>query len=181
MVGDTSLLLRVAAPRASATAETAAAADLPSGRVLLGVPSDRARLRWYLRCLNIWFMLVYTNARRAVDAARVRCPDRSSATPRRSPRASRRPACCQECRGVWICPEIEAGPALPRFACTALPPSRARSPQRRAATRPAGAQLEADVAHGVLARWPTLLATLPSRRRGQKARGSPLRSASRPY
>ena len=181
MVGDTNLLLRVAAPRASATAETAAAADLPSGRVLLRVPSDRARLRWYLRCLNIWFMLVYTNARHAVDAARVWCPDRSSATPRRSPRASRRPACCQRCRVVCFYSEIEAGPALPRFACTALPPSRARSPQSRAAARLAGAQLEADAAHGVLARWPTLLATLPSRGSGQKARGSPLRSASRPY
>ena len=149
MVGDTSLVLRVAAPRASATAETAAAA---SGSWLLRVPSDRARFRWYLRCLNFWFMLVYTNARRAVDAARVRCPDRSSATPRRSSRAFRRLACCQECRGVWICPEIEAGPALPRFACTALSPSRARSPQSRAAARLAGAQLEADAAHGVLAR-----------------------------
>ena len=50
MVGDTNLLLRVAAPRASATV---AAAALPSGTVLLRVPSDRARLRWYLRCLNI--------------------------------------------------------------------------------------------------------------------------------
>ena len=152
MVGDTSLLLRVAAPRASATAETATAAALPSGSVLLRVSSDRVRLRWYLRCLNFWFMLVHTRARRAVDAARVRCPDRSSATPRRSPRASRRPACCQECRGVWICPEIEAGPALPRFACTALSPSRARSLQSRAAARLAGAQLEANAAHGVLAR-----------------------------
>ena len=88
MVGDTNLLLRVAAPRASATAETAAAADLPSGRVLLRVPSDRARLRWYLRCLVIRFILVHTRARRVVDAARVRCPDRSSATPRRSSRLS---------------------------------------------------------------------------------------------
>ena len=42
MVGDTNLLLRVAAPRASATAETAAAA---SGSLLPRVPSDRARLR----------------------------------------------------------------------------------------------------------------------------------------
>ena len=150
MVGDTSLLLRVAAPRASATAAAAAAAALPSGGVLLWVLSGHARLRFLLRYLYTWVMLVARARGVVVRATRERCPDRSSATTRRF-RAG-----CQPCgtagttagHGWDHC--FVAEPALPRCACPALAPPRDALPN---AGRLAASQARSWRLTGILACW----------------------------